>query len=126
YAPAQLVRDAQAHGIAVHPIDINCSDWDCTLEPKCGARRAERETPFSSISAARSALRALRLGFRLLKGLPQAAARAIILGRRKGHYRSIADLCRRTRTSRPLLARLAAADAFGLLCLPRRFALWLV
>src|SRR5436309_12410070 len=36
YAPAQLVRDAQAHGVAVHPVDINFSTWDCTLEPVHG------------------------------------------------------------------------------------------
>jgi error-prone DNA polymerase len=32
YAPAQLVRDAREHGVEVRPIDINASDWDCTLE----------------------------------------------------------------------------------------------
>jgi error-prone DNA polymerase len=33
YAPAQIVRDAQEHGVAVRDVDINTSDWDCTLEP---------------------------------------------------------------------------------------------
>ncbi|MBL4791827.1 MAG: error-prone DNA polymerase [Citromicrobium sp.] len=32
YAPAQIVRDAAEHGVAVLPADVNCSDWDCTLE----------------------------------------------------------------------------------------------
>jgi error-prone DNA polymerase len=32
YAPAQLVRNAQEHGVSVRPIDVNHSDWDCTLE----------------------------------------------------------------------------------------------
>ena len=32
YATAQLVRDAQEHGVAVRPVDVNRSDWDCTLE----------------------------------------------------------------------------------------------
>ena len=32
YATAQLVRDAQEHGVEVRPVDVNCSDWDCTLE----------------------------------------------------------------------------------------------
>jgi error-prone DNA polymerase len=32
YAPAQLVRDARAHGVEVRPVDVNHSDWDCTLE----------------------------------------------------------------------------------------------
>src|SRR5690606_19189464 len=33
YAPAQLVRDAWEHGVEVLPVDVNFSDWDCTLEP---------------------------------------------------------------------------------------------
>jgi error-prone DNA polymerase len=32
YAPAQIVRDAQEHGVRVLPPDVNASDWDCTLE----------------------------------------------------------------------------------------------
>ena len=32
YAPAQIVRDAQQHEVEVRPLDINASDWDCTLE----------------------------------------------------------------------------------------------
>ena len=32
YAPAQLVRDARSHGVEVRPVDINHSEWDCTLE----------------------------------------------------------------------------------------------
>ena len=30
YAPAQIVRDAQEHGVDVRPADVNLSDWDCT------------------------------------------------------------------------------------------------
>src|SRR6202043_4252596 len=33
YDPSQLVRDAKQHGVVVRPIDVNASDWDCTLEP---------------------------------------------------------------------------------------------
>src|SRR5437867_6792032 len=32
YAPAQLVADAAKHGVEVRPVDVNDSDWDCTLE----------------------------------------------------------------------------------------------
>ena len=32
YAPAQLVRDAREHGVEVRPVDVNRSQWDCTLE----------------------------------------------------------------------------------------------
>src|SRR5580692_4107703 len=33
YQPAQLVRDALRHDVEVRPVDVNFSDWDCTLEP---------------------------------------------------------------------------------------------
>jgi error-prone DNA polymerase len=32
YAPAQIVRDAQEHGVEMRAIDVNYSDWDNTLE----------------------------------------------------------------------------------------------
>ena len=32
YSPATIVKDAQRHGLRVKPVDINCSDWLCTLE----------------------------------------------------------------------------------------------
>src|SRR3974377_1005923 len=33
YAPAQIVRDAQTHGVEIRPVSVNHSRWDCTLEP---------------------------------------------------------------------------------------------
>ena len=32
YAPAQIVRDAREHGVEVRAVEVNQSDWDCTLE----------------------------------------------------------------------------------------------
>jgi error-prone DNA polymerase len=32
YGPSQLVQDARRHGVPVRSIDVNHSDWDCTLE----------------------------------------------------------------------------------------------
>ncbi len=118
YAPAQIVRDAEAHGVPVRPVDVNHSDWDATLEPLDSAAA----TP----PGAGSPPPALRLGFRLIRGLPQATARSIIEARRSGPFRSVADLSRRTRVGRPVLARLAAGDTFGSLGLSRRAALWQV
>ena len=46
YAPAQIVRDAREHGVEVRPVDVNFSDWDCTLEAalssSLGRARAQR------------------------------------------------------------------------------------
>jgi error-prone DNA polymerase len=118
YAPAQLVYDAEAHGITVRPVDVNHSDWDATLEPL--------DTTAAVPPCAGSHPLALRLGFRLIRGFPQALAQAMVEARRAERFRSVADLSRRTRIGRPLLARLAAADAFASLGLSRRAALWQV
>ncbi len=32
YAPAQIVRDAREHGVEIRDVDVNASEWDCTLE----------------------------------------------------------------------------------------------
>ena len=40
YAPAQIVRDAQEHGVEVRPVDVNLSDWDCSLEKQRPERPA--------------------------------------------------------------------------------------
>ncbi len=37
YAPAQLVQDAQRHGVEVRPVDVLQSAWECTLERGAGA-----------------------------------------------------------------------------------------
>jgi error-prone DNA polymerase len=115
YAPAQLVRDAQQHGVEVRPIDVNHSRWDCTLENDCGK-------PQPSIF--NSQLSALRLGLRMISGMSRAAALVIEQSRDAGPFRSLDDFARRTRLGQPLLARLSNADAFRSLALDRRQSLW--
>ena len=56
YAPAQLVRDAREHGVEVREVDVNLSDWDCTLEPSplspCGRGAGVRGPALSGASGA--------------------------------------------------------------------------
>ena len=106
YAPAQIVRDAREHGVEVLPVDVNRSDWDCTLEPK-GARPA------------------LRLGLRQVKGLGEEAARQLVERRGNGYADPLA-LWRRAGLSGRSLEALARADAFRSMGLDRRAALWAV
>jgi error-prone DNA polymerase len=98
YAPAQIVRDAREHGVEVREVDVNHSDWDCTLEDGV-----------------------LRLGLRQIDGLQREAADRLIARR---PYASVEQL--RTRAGVPVHAiqRLAAADAFRSMGLDRRAALW--
>ena len=119
YAPAQIVRDAREHGVEVRPVDVNASDWDCTLE--VAAPLAQEETCFEAPLASSSL--ALRLGFRQVKGL-KAEEMALLVERRGGGYVDLPDLRRRSGVSAAALDRLARADAFTSLALSRRGALW--
>jgi error-prone DNA polymerase len=106
YAPAQIVRDAVAHGVRVLPVDVNHSAWDCTLE-------GEGE-PF-----------ALRLGLRQIDGLPEHVAATLVSERAAGGpFGDLAELQQRAGLSPAQIERLASADAFGSLGLSRRAALW--
>jgi error-prone DNA polymerase len=107
YAPAQLVRDARDHGAIVRSVDVNHSNWDCTLEP-CSQGRV-----------------ALRLGLRQIKGLREADVEQLVAARQRG-YRDMRELWRRSGLSPKVLERLAKADACGSLGLNRRDALWAV
>ena len=111
YAPAQLIRDARDHGVQVLPLDVNQSDWDCTLEAATSGDERKRSW-------------ALRLGLRQIVGFPQAAAEVLMQARRQGPFTNVDELTRRTGMSQALLVRLADADAFGSLNRDRRQALW--
>jgi len=106
YAPSQIVRDATQHGVRVAAVDVNLSLWDCTLE---GGARAPT----------------LRLGFRQIDGLAEAAMARLVAARDGGGvFADVADLRARVGLSPAVIERLAAADAFGSLALSRRQALW--
>jgi len=194
YAPAQIVRDAAEHGVGVLAADVNCSDWDCTLEDVWGQEgdsRGDAETrreegfslteaqghrdspPRSGNTSSRAfpdvmseeewrlrrkhdpsvppclcerpkTLRvsasprdstqgkgrldkhiALRLGLRQIDGLPEHVAAKLVAERaERGPYRDVAELRDRAGLSPAHIERLASADAFGSLNLPRRQALW--
>ena len=98
YAPAQIVRDAREHGVEVREVDVNHSDWDCTLEDG-----------------------ALRLGLRQIDGLQREAADRLVARR---PYRTVEELQSRGRVPVHAVQRLAAADAFRSMGLDRRAALW--
>jgi error-prone DNA polymerase len=108
YAPAQLVRDARAHGVEVRAVDVTISGWDCTLE------RREDGRP------------ALRLGLRLVKHLSQEGAARLMAARAARHFDSIADLAERAALDRRDLEALAAADALTKLTGHRHRAVWQV
>ncbi|MEZ5843914.1 MAG: error-prone DNA polymerase [Hyphomicrobiaceae bacterium] len=124
YAPAQIVRDAREHGVEVREVDVNASDWDCSLEARCDCGRP---CPPDRCSMEDGGHRgALRLGLRQIDGLAEAAAQHIVEARGDRPYRDVHDLWMRAGVGRAVIERLAAADAFRSMGLDRRQALWQV
>jgi len=108
YAPAQLVRDARAHGVEVRPVAAAISAWDCTLERQADGRAA------------------LRLGLRLTKHLSKEGAARLLGQRAVRPFASVADLAGRATLDRRDLEALAAADALAGLAGHRHRAVWQV
>ncbi|HAF42964.1 MAG TPA: error-prone DNA polymerase [Sphingobium sp.] len=118
YAPAQLVRDAREHGVAVHDVDVNMSAWDNGLEPLLRLRRRERGEGTGRALA-------LRLGFRQVDGFRESWAEQLVAARADGGlFTSIEDLARRAGLPARALRLLADADACRSLGQDRRTALW--
>src|SRR5262249_27663105 len=134
YQPAQLVRDARRHGVEVRPVDVNLSEWNCTLEgtlnehgacapspPSGGEGRDEGAAPRA---VANDVFRcAVRLGFRQIQGLNEEEIKKLAAARHNG-YSSIERLAAVAGVSRFTIEHLAEADAFRSLGLDRRAALW--
>jgi error-prone DNA polymerase len=110
YAPAQIVSDAETHGVQVRPVCVNRSRWDCTMEVIEGTDD-----------------HAVRLGFRMVKGLAKGDAARICVARGPKDYVSADDIWRRAHVPTEALVQLAEADAFRpSLGLARRDALWAI
>ena len=111
YSPAVLIEDARRHGLRVKPIDIQVSDWACTLE---------RESDYSL---------SLRLGLGYAKGLRRHSAEAIVSAREASRFSSVEDVALRVpilnRKELALLARVGALNSVDGVE-HRRDALWQV
>ncbi len=105
YACAQLVQDAKKHGVEVLPVDVNYSEWDCCLE----TRRHQT---------------ALRLGFRIAKGLSKESVQHIVEARAQGLYVCVSSFAHRTGLARAVLKRLASAGTLASLTSDRHTAHW--
>lgn len=149
YAPAQLVRDAQDHGVTVLPPCINNSDWDCRLEGQSppsvshaldtspaltrgedDGSSSSPQTKFAGQIPERSEgdggrYFPVRLGLRQIKGFSQEDAAKLTAARARG-YDGVRHLWLASRLSGAAMERLADADAFRSVGLDRREALWAV
>jgi error-prone DNA polymerase len=112
YSSAVLVKDAQRHGLRVKPIDVQASDWPCTIEHESDGTLS------------------LRIGLGYAKSLPRQSAEALVASRRaEGPFLSAEDLVQRVPAlNRRGLTRLAQIGALNRLddIRHRRDALWQV
>ena len=122
YAPAQIVRDVQDHGVEVRPVDVNFSFYDNSLER--GSHAAERlHRRHREMEPVVWSSHAVRLGLRQIKGFSREDAGRIEAVRGKG-FDSVRHLWLKTGLGQGAIERLADADAFSSLGLDRRAALW--
>ena len=102
------MRDARNHGVEVRPVSINHSHWDCTLEPALGRYKA------------------VRLGFRQVRGLANLHGAAIVGARGPAPFESVEEVWRRAGVPCAAIERLTEADAFSCIAQDRRQGLWKV
>ncbi|MGB5257599.1 MAG: error-prone DNA polymerase [Woeseiaceae bacterium] len=108
YSASQLVQDVQRHAVQVRPVDINHSQWDCSLE------------------ADETGEAALRLGLRMVKGLSEAAGRRVVAERGSGVYTKAQQLLERAGLDQRELGVLATSGALRPLAGDRHRARWAV
>jgi error-prone DNA polymerase len=108
YASATIVEDAKRHYVVVRPIDVQASDWECTLE-SCGESAGGL---------------AVRMGLRYVKGLGEADWEKLAQARRATRFSSLEDFVRRATLDEGVLSALAEAGALESFNIDRRSALW--
>jgi error-prone DNA polymerase len=116
YAPAQLIHDAQRHGVQVLPPDVSFSDWDSTLPPPPGEGRGG--------GMGGGARPPVRLGLRLISGLTESAGHRIAQARAVGPFLNVEDMALRAQLDLKDLKALAAGDALQSLAGHRRQQVW--
>ncbi len=103
YSPATIANDAKLHGLKILPVDVQRSEWFCTLEELKPDERARHAGLF-----------AVRMGFCYVKGLRRETGDTIAESRMDGPFTSEYDLQRRVPSIRRAeLTLLAKAGAFN-------------
>jgi error-prone DNA polymerase len=135
YAPAQLVRDARAHGVEVRPATIEHSQAGASLEETPASRRALVAGSVATPQGRGAGLDtppgcqpqpAVRLGLEQIQGLSGTGIERILTQRALRPFSDVEDLARRAELDRADLSALAKANALAGLAGHRRNALWQV
>lgn len=114
YSPHSIIQKAKQEGIAVFPICINNSTWDHALEIiESKANRPKRY--------------GIRIGFRVVKGLPETKVNQLVdvrVNKLKREWRDLDDFIRSNKLARDDYTAIAATNAFSCFGLSREDALW--
>jgi error-prone DNA polymerase len=102
YSPATLIQDGRRHDLKANPVCVCASRWECSVEGE----------------------KTIRIGLRYVKGLHEAAARAMLVAREERPFTSMDDFLRRTNFNATERRALAAVGALRELARERRAALW--
>jgi len=113
YSPDQILQDARRHHLQILPIDVQCSDWDCTLEA-------------ATDPAARKDQPAIRLGMCMVLGLKEEVGLRIARIRKQKFFTDVSDLSVRAALNQRDRALLADAGALLSLVGDRHQAHWAV
>ena len=104
----------------VRPVDINASDWDCTLEQNTRRAAATANKTTWGFDGP-----ALRLGFRQITGMREVDALRIVEAQQKhGSFVSIAQVQQVAKVDIAAIHRLVKADALASIQLNRRQGTW--
>jgi len=101
YAPNSLCAEARRRGVQILPLDINLSDDKC-----------------------HATIDTIRLGLRLVEGLPETDIERIVKEQQKSAFTSLLDFCIRVPLHQDRLESLVLAGAFDSLHAHRRGILW--
>jgi error-prone DNA polymerase len=102
YSSATLIKDGQRHGVIFHPVCVEQSDYNCTIDPDD----------------------AIRLGLCVVRGLSGSGAERLLTERRQRPFASLEDFKRRVRLNKDEVRTLAEIGALNCFAVHRRAALW--
>ncbi len=111
YSTSTIFQDAQRHGVELLPIRVECSNWDCFLEPAHGATQSLW----------------IRVGLRQVRGLGEDAGKRIEAARAARAFDGVEDLRARAALDKKEMDALAESGALnGLVRGGARDAMWSV
>ncbi|MGB1014089.1 MAG: error-prone DNA polymerase, partial [Nannocystaceae bacterium] len=109
YRPSTIVEDARRMGVEVRAIDVQTSEWNCTLEPLSHTSRSRGR-------------HAIRMGLRYIQGF--GSREQLAFAAAPAPYRNLKEFVTRTKLPAPVLQTVAEAGALSCFGGDRRQTIW--